>query len=691
MDMLRKSALFVYAFASGLLVMLAVKLYALWTGDWGSGIFILGALLAAFGVSFAVRKVPLTWLPGGVAILAALTVWMSFVDTASVAHTWEILSMKVGLTWEMWRNFVTIAGLLWLCPLVFSQGLIWRREIGTRGKLIFFVGVCTGILLGRILVGRVNTDWLLNIFGTLLLMSAPLIGCALATRTSARWVYGGAAALLVSLWWTFRVPAATDVLQQYPFGAIATRDLNLATHQRVYDKGRIVHCEGINTAPTVASQTIPLLLKPYDNARIAYRLLQGQPLYPQYDVTLQGQYDAIYVEVPPAWMGEERDYFGSAAMATLLEHLAPEGVAVYQVDARCLDARMVMARLAILKERFGYVQLWMTERNLWQMVASRKALSVDVASVASLLDRADVSAALFKANIDTPLQLLSSYLTDDFEAMQKALTEPVRAALPLRESKAARKLLFTTEGGGRLIAPFEPFRDYQVRWLAAPEGLTALKDVVVAYQDARHNALSGKLVEAAAVNPCDPFLLALAERDIATAEALHTMGKQNEALTLLYNAFAIAKPRLQDVLKAASLAQKSNQPTVAKDFYLLAEKLAPNDLTTLFQYMNFLAETKQYQASLALAERLVIQSGEETGLAISALAHSAKMMAKLGQQREAMALAYELAAAAETSGDKANLIPFYGDVLIECGKMKEAFDVKTHFEQTGELLKQETK
>ncbi len=692
---LYRSALFFYAFASGLLLMTLVHLFANWTGDWGSGLFIFGTYLVAFLLACLLRNTRTSHLLPALTFLAALLPAIIFLNTEELAHAWELLSMRAfvsdafpqGLSWEMWHTAAFRTALFWFCPIAFAQMFLWGSDTGERGKTIVAVGACTGVILARILCAGVPTDVLLMLAIALLLFAAPLIAISSLRQQWTRVALLIMALALPALWCTLHLPPKEEMLSRNFFASIATRDLNLMTLNRTYRDGRVVRCEGINTAPEAASQLIPLLLKPYDNARIAYRLQGAAPLLSQYDTTLKGLYDAIFVELPPAWMRSERDYFGSGAIASLKEHLMPDGVGIYQLDARCLDAKLLIERLSILKERFGFIQLWMTERNMWQIVFSQTAIKSDITAISNLIDRKPIATLLYQTNIHTPLHLLSSYLTDDFSAIQAALAEPIRAAIPLRESHIARQLLFSEVGGGRLINAFEGFRDYEMTWIHIPEELKSLRDILVTFQNARHLALTGKLLDAAKANPNDPFLLAIAERDITTARAMYKMGKQHEAMTLYVNAFAIAAPQILALLEAADSAQKANLPAIAKEFYALAEKVAPNDLTYLFQYMEYLASIKQYRDSLALAERIVILSGEqETHLAIAALGHSAKMMAKVGKHEDAIRLAHELATSARHPEDKARFIPLYADILIECGKMKEAFDIKTHFEQTGEVL-----
>lgn len=697
-DFVRKTALFLYALAAGLLLGAVTPVYNLWTGGWGNGLYVIGALIAAFALAWSAERLRLRRAASWVALLGALCVGFAFLNTEALSHGWEILSMKVfaanggpadGLTWELWRGAARFCGLFWFVPAAFALMFLWRGDTGPKGRFTVFVGGCVGLILARILSGRVPTVNLIDASATGMLLTAPLLIAVAYRRLWVRIPAVVAAVLLIAAWWTLRVPAEAEPLDHPYFASVATRDLNYLTLERTYRDGRVVRCAGIETAPQTAAQMIPLLLRPFDNARLAYRLAAGEPIAAGADTELKGLYDAIYVELPPAWVGDERDYFGTAAFAALEEHLQEDGIVVYALDARALDSRMLLERMAVMRTRFPYLQLWMTDPDLWILAASRKPIRSEVSAISDLMDRDDVRAALYAANIDSPVKLLSSCLTDDMAAIEADLEEPIEASIPWRTSDRARELLFDGFGGGRLIRDFEPFRDYDMKWLDVPEGLEeAMRPVLAALQGARHQALSGKLAEAAAGNGSDPYLLGLAERDIATARALVVLAKYREAIGLFYNAFAIAAPRMADILEAARVATKGGEKEAAAEFYRLAGSLAPEDPAYLTQYMYWLAENKDYAGSLRAAETIVRVTGDaDVKLASAALLQSAKMMAKLGRVSEAVALAYELANAAVGTEEEAHYVTAYGDVLIDSGNPVLGVRVKDVYERTRTLCR----
>lgn len=695
-DTARKSALLVYSLAAGLLLGAVKPVYALWTGGWGNGVYIVCALSVAFLLAWGAERLRWIRAAGWVALLGALCAGWAFADTEALSHGWEILSMKVfaanggpadGLTWELWRGTARFCGIFWFVPTAFALMFLWRSDTGTGGRFTVFAGGCVGLILARILSGRVPTVRLIDAAVTGMLLAAPLIIGAACARRRMLALCVPAAAVCVGGWWWLRVPAEAEPLERPYFAAVATRDLNYLTLKRTYRDGRVVRCDGIETAPQTAAQLIPLLLRPQDNARIAYRLAAGLPIPADADTELKGLYDAIYVELPPAWMGSERDYFGTAAFAALTEHLQEDGIVVYALDARALDSRMLLERTAVMRTRFPYLQLWMTDPDLWLLAASRKPIRSEITAISDLLDRKDVRTALYGANIDSPLKLLSSCLTDDMAAIEAELEDPVAPSIPWRTSARARKLLFDGIGGGRLIRDFEPFRDYEMAWVEVPEGLEDLRAVLSALQNARHLALSGKLAEAAAGNASDPYLLGLAERDIATARALVVLAKYREAVALFYNAFAIAAPRMADILEAARVATKGNEKAAAADFYRLAATVGPDDPAYLTQYMYYLAEIRDYAGSLRAAEAVVRVTGDaDVRIASAALLQSARMMARLGRRQEALALAYELAQATMGTEEEAHYVTAYGDVLIDCGNPLRGVRVKDVYAASGKLL-----
>ncbi|MEG1552111.1 MAG: hypothetical protein RR982_01725 [Kiritimatiellia bacterium] len=689
---MKQTFLLLFTIFAGLLAGIAYRLYGQWTGEasvWG---VIVPSMVAALSLAWLTRR----WVGGrgcaALAVLCAVMAFSMFGHTVQMVHDWTFLSLKINLTYREWWLFVLNHAMMWFVPLAFTLVYIWRCNAIPRGRMTAFVGACVGLILARLMVGRMSTTLLIDICLVGLLLSAP---AWLAAELRGKWTRGSAFVLAVVLlvgWYFTSRSAPQELLRDVnPFATIATRDLlytGIGTEGVTLREGRLLRRVGFDTASSFASQLIPTLLKPQTNARIAVRLLAGGEALPTYDVNeLKGQYDALYVELPPAWVTSERDYFGTAALDAALTHLFQDGVLVYAMDARCLDARMMMERVAILRQRFGNVQLWMTGRDQWQLVASRSPITTDFVAVSTLLDRPELAHALFAAEIDTAISLFSCFIAEA-SALDKALAEPISPEIRPRESTLARKLLFDGIGSQRLSKEFEPFRDYEMSWVKVPtESGEDLRAVLKVLQTARHLAIEGKLKEASEMNPCDPYLLGLADREISNARAWEKLAEHEKAIASYLSAFAIAKPSLIDVLAAASIVEETRTPERAELLYKLAHDLAPDNMAYLFQYMSFLKNRKQYVKAQQIADRVVCLAGS-LDLATRAMLFSAQMVVQQGRVKEGLETARQLAEAAQTSVDKDYFILAYAQLLIDTGSPVLGINVKRHYAAYHELLPQ---
>lgn len=705
------SALFFHTLAGAFLCFVADRVYGLWTGGFGLWPVVLPALAAGWLVGWAIRR----WAERRVgarvlalpALVAALLAAFVFLDHAGLAHGWTFTSLHMGLTYEAWRGFVWGQAALWFAPLAFLLPLLWVRgnAIAPRGRMTVFVGVCVGFILGRIFAGALPFPWVWAGCVAVLLLSA---GVWLAAAFERLWVRAALAAVAVLLLCGAGLYAHSCRLEEgkrlealNPFAAIAARDVGYtgegAEGFTLLD-GRVVRAEGMDTASQVASQLIPSLLKPADNARIAVRPVAGAPALPTYEAgQLKGLYDAIWVELPPAWMPAEQDYFGAAALDACLSHLKDDGLLVYDLDARALGARMLMERVLILRRHFAHVQLWMTGLNAWQLVACRQPIATDLDALNALADRSAVADCLRAVNVTAPLYLLPCCMVADAQTLESALQEgddAVEADLSWGESTEARKRLFDRQNAARLLAAFAPFYDAEMPWVSVPAVAEKdFRDLFVALRAVRKDAMldEKKQSEAGRVNPSDPFLQGLADRYVSMAESLSKLANTDRALQFYNFAFALANPDPEDILAAAELAKSTGDLLRAEAYYRLAAGGRSGDFAALSEYAQFLKDRgypEEAERHATQALRLILDGDPAVQRRLRFFI-AACVAGQKDRADEGLALARRVAETAPDRAERDLYVPAYGQLLIDCGRAKEGIAVKRHYKAYGELLSPE--
>lgn len=694
--MIRRSLLFLFSLFSALLLGLAARLYGLWTGGMPLWPVTLPALSLGFCMAYGIARLaagragPKTCATLGT--LVAVAAFAAFGDTEAMVKTWTFLSMRVGLTYGAWHGFVLRQAILWVTPVAFALPFLWHRNGIQHGKLTVFAGSCVGLILARLLAGRVPTVSLFDLCLAGMSLSAPLWLAAECSRRWAKSLAFALAALLLFGWYFLSNRTGLELLSGVnPFATIAARDslyAGVGTSGVALRDGRVVRAVGLDEASCLASQLIPAILRPTPKARIAVRPQAGAPALPSYETgALKGLYDALWVELPPAWLPEEADYFGAAALDAALGHLREDGLLIYALDARALDAHMLLERLGALRTRLPHAQLWMTGINQWQIVASRKPITTDFAAVADLLDRPEVSTALAAANLLSPVFLLPSCVSATPSAIEAALQEPIPPRIPHREHRHARALLFDGLGGRRLLADFAGVYDAEMPWVTVPDATASeTRQILLALREARRKAMLGDYREASRGNPTDPFLLGLADRELRAARDLEKLAEHRQALQGYARAFALAQPGLPAVLEAAAVARKAGQPERAAPFYRLAGELAPDALPYLIQYADFLFESNRYAEAEALARRIVKASRTPADIASSRFFEARCIARQKGREAEGLRMARLIAATVDGKGEKDRYVPAYGQLLIDLGRFVDGVSVKRHYQAYGELL-----
>lgn len=615
-------------------------------------------------------------------------------DLAREAHAWTQLGLSAVATYAQWRGFVLGRAWLYLAPVAIALPVLWAGETRERGRLAIFCGGCCGLILGTLLIGRVPTQPLLSATISGLMIGAPLWLLCACRRLLAR-IFSGLLALAAGFIWFGNLTfiAEEPLGEVNPFAPIAARDClytGRGTEGVSLRDGRLLSKAGMDVAPRALAQLLPTLLKPAPNARIACRTqdLAAAPLLSTYETgKLAGLYDALWVELPPAYLAEERDFFGSGALKAAQDHLKPDGLLVYALDAHALDARMLFERLGILQARFPHLQLWCTGPNHWQLVASRAPITLELNALSAIADRPEVARCLELFRLNAPITLLSSCLVDDAAKLQSALAEPIPAKLPRSEPAHARALLFNRDNVRELCSAFANHVDAKMPWFHVPEALAAdLEPVLEVLRQGRIAALRGDYAKATEINGQDPFLQALADRELSTARAWETLAEHDKALAAYLSAFKLAQPSLSDLLAAAKIAQSSATPERARPFYSLAENLFPEAPAYLGQYADYLLENKHYAEAEQVLRRALEADAERPFLAQLPLRFSLARAVTLQPNRShegltAAQVLVEALLARHAKEDAALCEEYaiaYGNLLIEAGFPREGVNLKRH-------------
>lgn len=697
------------ATANAILALLTCHYPIFWTilvpaGAAGCGGALLCALIRRYFPRFNARFAPtLGYL---LCFAVAALAFLALGKTESLRHVWNELSIAAirpgaeALTYAQWKQIVHRLAMLWLFPATALVPLLWGLAKGrARGRLALFFGACCGLIFGHLLIGCVPTRWLLQATLGLMIVLPPLcLGIDLPTAffPKRRWLRLACLPLAIPalLFWLKapRYAKAELLTDESPFALIAARDYIYTpreTQGLTFREGRLIRAEGRDLATHTVAQLIPFLLKPVPGARIAIRSQSQDALLPMAETgKLKGLYDAIFIELPPAWLPEEADFFGSSALGTVQAFLKPDGLLVYALDTRSLTAAMMLERISLLEKRFPHLQIWCTGRYNWQIVASQTPITCDYNALATLLDREEVTQALYRAGLEPSLALLSCFLIDHAPKLRQALQVPVAEKIPRGEAQVARENLFQHDNAKDFCAGFADQIDNNLPWLTlSAEDAECIREDLLRYREARRLTLTGSLAEAAMLNTCDPFLAGLADRELITARDWEKLGNYRAALASYDNAFRLTlRPKRADLLAAAKVALYAGAPEKALLFYETAIELYPEDLHSLSQYANFLYDHQAYADAERIAKRaLPLQSdpAQRNNLCFflaKAIAHQP------GRAAEGHDVARAIAQAAETPEDKEAYIIAYADLLIETGEPIRGVNTKRYFAAYKTLL-----
>ncbi len=696
------SFLFLYSVLGAFFAFLLLRVFAHWTGNIPTWPILVPSLLLG-GIFAGVLS---RWVANGfgarccawMAVLLALFLSYCFANTAAVVETWRLISWRNDLTYALWFEFILRNALLWFVPIGLVAPILWARNEVPRGKLTVFCGGCCGIILARLFVGYLPTLHLVDI------CLGGMLVCSFAWVTvQSKWLVTRLISLFLLLlfgltYYVGTVRSAQDLLNDFhPFAYIAQRDSRYIGNPEgfVLREGRIVQVKGLDEASRVASQMLPLLFKPTLNARIAARPQWGQPAFAAYDCAeLKGKYDALWIELPPAWLATEQDYFGTSALTTIKDHLHEDGLLVYDFDARAMDGTMLRIRAHRLRNHFAHTQLWMTGLNRWQLVASQKPIETSLSAIDSLMDREDVRQPLRAVNMATPITTLASNILADTAILDKDQTP--QEGFRFMERRFGRRALFDPQQGRRLIAQTLPHFETSAPWVKTAQPIEA--ELVEALRQARKLTLEGTLAptpkdatdayrEASMVLAQDAFLLGLADHEYATARDWEALARNDVALQIYANTISYVQPTLPIVLHAATLAYKNNYHALAEDFFRIAEDLAPNNLTYLKHYANFLREAKQFKAAEEICLRILRVAAEVSpeDLLMARFYLGVCIAQQPNRKDEGLAVLEQVVRNLKTQAEKDAYIPAYGQFLIDMGKWQEGLEIRRYYQEHGSL------
>ena len=691
------SGLFLFAFASALLTGFGTALFDRWTCGAALWPAVIPPAVMGFALVRLLRGRVGAKTCAALSFICVLLAFAAFGSTEKTVHDWLLLPKRIGLTYGDWYRTILGYALLWIAPgALFLPFLLFRNgaEDPKRGKLAVFFAACSGLILARIGVAKVPSHILLDIalngmlFGSLLLIFA-ICGKNRLLRISFAFF---AVLLLLASYFGTRHAALDPMTTVHPFAVTAARDVfyqGIGSRDVVLKDGRVVYAVGIDEAARTASQLLPLLLRPQPSARIAARPAVGAPRIPTYETgELKGLYDAIWVDVPPAWIAGERDYFGTTALHSVTDHLKEDGLLIYVLDARALDSLSFMIRYKALNAVFPYIQIWMTGLNDWQLVASRKPITLSFPAMASLMERPGVVALLESVGIPAPIYLLPSCIASDTKKILGALEKDIPSKLPRFSATAGRRLLFDGAGSRRLLKDFASVYEDEMPWIDIPAEIRSdVNPILASLRAARKEAMNGKPAEASRLNPNDTFLMGMYDRDISSARSLEKLADHGNALRFYASAFGYVRPKLHDVLDAANIAHRSVSPAKAEPFYTLAERLSPDSPLFLTQYAAFLYETKRFKRAEDLGRRILKQSVGTADNARSRFFIARCIAQQPGRMDEGVKMGrFVTEMMAEDPKTAADFVNAYGNMLIECGRALDGVAVKRHFRAYGKLL-----
>jgi tetratricopeptide (TPR) repeat protein len=447
----------------------------------------------------------------------------------------------------------------------------------------------------------------------------------------------------------------------------------------------------IDAIPRFASQSIPLLLKPMINARIAAIPLKNTSCAYSFYATepLDGQYDALWVEMPALTKDITTETFDSSIIQPYLPFLKEDGILELDFNARSLNTSRLLTRISILKGLLPNVQLWMTGQNRWQLVASKQPITTSYEAIATLFDREEVSTPMYQAGIPSPFALLVSCFTSDATPLMVETMPP-----------------FTAPCDGRyLLQDFSACYDYEMPWVITPEEDKDLyNEILGTFRLGRRLAYAKDFKEASKLNAYDPYLIGLAQHERINAKYLVKLGKIDAALNSYNLSFTYAEPLMSDILEAADIAMLSGQPDRAKPYYDMAADMAnnldkQNPFYTLYlkKHLKYLEATGEKVAAETAAINLALaaETDEERRFYQFEAARIYASFPKTegedendvrAREDQALERAKRVLDATPEGDERRQRIQAYADLMKQTYRLQEGILIGLHVKKHGTLI-----
>lgn len=377
------------AFGVALLVGTLYRVCELWSGGlpiWpilliASSIGLLSGWLSQRRTTFRIDQI----IAVGYTLLTLILFW----DLQSILDDWGAFFQQSSITYSQWLQTIITQSTLWLAPPILWMTFAWIRDKQQpKGRLSIFITACIGIIFTHFLVGRVAsailllTALLLMVEGTILLCLSTLNNENIRKKSMVILPLLGLVLIIFSPTIyrnitkdRFNREQMPDLLHFYPFAPIAACNfktpLTPPSPTYIQKQGAYLRTNEKEAQATLeVSQQLATILKPNRGARRGFRPLINAK------EDIKGQYDVLWVEVPPAWQSEERDYFDKGVVKSLLNTVNENGYLIYHIDIRPLTLEALLTRAEALAVHFPHIQLWVTSSTHWQLVAARKALPI---------------------------------------------------------------------------------------------------------------------------------------------------------------------------------------------------------------------------------------------------------------------------------------------------------------------------
>ncbi len=449
----RRIAFMLISFSLSCIASLLYTIHQQWSGRLSLWPVMLGALLLGTLGAIFLRKRG-CYLINKIAIIGIFLFHLIFLwDVQVILTDWQTLSAHP-LTYGAWLTMMFTHAFFWLAPSItwILFNITHTRQPKMRISIV--VAASLGILLQRTFLRYFDPITLL-LCAHLILLSGISVLCMFGkTFVFKAWMRLMPVILLVGI---FAICAPTlrhirslpNPLHVLPFAPIAIRD---ATQSPIADISTQRIANGtyarINTLEEkqalLASQSLALLFKPNQDARIAIRARANDNFFPNADTgttgKLVGAYDVLWIELPEAWQIEEADYFKHSVLQSLKPLLVEDGVLIYHLDVRPLTRASLLARAQAIANIFPHLQLWATSATHWQLLASKQPLTTaNHQALLALEQRPQLRQVYTTHQMPPPFLLLAARVTPDLLSL---IQPDEHLTLKGGEHKLARRTLF---------------------------------------------------------------------------------------------------------------------------------------------------------------------------------------------------------------------------------------------------------